>query len=200
MVSSQLSGGAPMRCTNIIGSQADYMQPHSIKPQHAPCPPCGKQGKRTPVIVRRLPHRAALHRRAWMVAEVGGDKARGACGQYFQAPLPGVPSRGRYAYEVRTTVANAMIRERMPYELVSRRRQEDDRLTLSLGSIHACCLWAQEQINLETRWDCVRTNFAGVLCLDAVHARGRPMLCATDPLGDLTVSFTGVRSEERRGG
>jgi hypothetical protein len=60
-----------MRCTNIIGSQADYIQPQSIKPQHYPCPQCGKTGKRKHVIIRRIPHRAALHRRAWIVAEVG---------------------------------------------------------------------------------------------------------------------------------
>jgi hypothetical protein len=67
--------------------------------------------------------------------------------------------------------------------------QEDYRLTLSLGYIHACCLWAHEQINMETHGDFVRTNFSGVLCIDAVYDSGRTILFATDPLGDFMVSF-----------
>src|SRR5215510_5996985 len=58
-----------------------------------------------------------------------------------------------------------------------------------------CCqsrVWAHEQINMETHWDFVRTNFSGVLCLDEVHDSGRTMLFATDPLGDFTVSFNVV--------
>jgi hypothetical protein len=186
-----------MRFTNIIGSQADYIQHQSIKPKHYPCPQCGKKGKRKQVIIRRIPHIAALHRRAWIVAEVGVYRARCACCQYFQAPIPGVPYRGRYSYEVRNTVANALIRDRMPYGLVIRRIQEDYRLTLSLGYIHACFLWAHEQINMETHWDFVRTNFSGVLCIDEVHDSGRTILFATDPLGDFTVSFKVVENNDQ---
>jgi hypothetical protein len=65
---------------------------------------------------------------------VGVYQARGACGKYCPAPIPGVPSRGRYALEVRNTVAHALLRARMPYGLVIRSMQEDYRLTLSLGS------------------------------------------------------------------
>ena len=186
-----------MRFTDIIGSQADYIQHQSIKPKHYPCPQCGKKGKRTQVIIRRIAHIATLHRRAWIVAEVGVYKARCACCKYFQAPIPGVPYRGRYSYEVRNTVANALIRDRMPYGLVIRRMQEDYRLTLSLGYIHACFLWAHEQINMETHWDFVRTNFSGVLCIDEVHDSGRTILFATDPLGDFTVSFKVVENNDQ---
>jgi hypothetical protein len=186
-----------MRFTDIIGSQADYIQHQSIKPKHYPCPQCGKKGKRKQVITRRIPHIAALHRRAWIVAEVGVYKARCACCQYFQAPIPGVPYRGRYSYEVRNAVANALIRDRMPYGLVIRRMQEDYRLTLSVGYIHACFLWAHEQINMETHWDFVRTNFSGVLCIDEVHDSGRTILFATDPLGDFTVSFKVVEQNDQ---
>jgi Transposase len=108
-----------------------------------------------------------------------------------------VPNRGRYSLEVRNTVANALIRDRMPYMSVLRRMQEDYRLTLSLGSIHACFLWAHEQINMETHWTFVRTNFSGVLCIDEVHDSGRTILFATDPLGDFTVSFKLVENNDQ---
>src|SRR5215475_1486844 len=197
MVSSQLSGGTPMRYTPIIGSQADYVQHQSIKPKHYPCPQCGKQGKRKHVITRRIAHVAALQRRSWIVAEVGVYKARCQCCKYYQAPIDGVPNRGRYSLEVRNTVANALIRDRMPYMSVLRRMQEDYRLTLSLGYIHACFLWAHEQINMETHWTFVRTHFSGVLCIDEVHDSGRTILFATDPLGDFTVSFKVVEKNDQ---
>jgi protocatechuate 3,4-dioxygenase beta subunit len=60
-----------MRYTHIIGSQDDYVQCQSIKPKHYPCPQGGKTGKRQHVITRRIAHVAALHRRSWIVAEVG---------------------------------------------------------------------------------------------------------------------------------
>jgi Transposase len=186
-----------MRYTPIIGSQADYVQHQSIKPKHYPCPQCGKKGKRKHVITRRIAHVAALQRRSWIVAEVGVYKARCQCCQYYQAPIDGVPNRGRYSLEVRNTVANALIRDRMPYMSVLRRMQEDYRLTLSLGYIHACFLWAHEQINMETHWTFVRTNFSGVLCIDEVHASGRTILFATDPLGDFTVSFKVVENNDQ---
>jgi hypothetical protein len=93
---------------------------------------------------------------------------------------------------VRNPGAHALIRDRMPYLSGIRRMQEDYRLTLSLGSIQACFLWAHAQINMETHWDFVRPNCSGVLCLAEVHDSGRTMLCATDPLGDCTVSFNVV--------
>ena len=186
-----------MRYTPIIGSQDDDVEYQSVKPKHYPCPQCGKKGKRKHVITRRIAHVAALNRRSWIVADVGVYKARCACCKYFQAPIAGVPHRGRYALEVRNTVANALIRDRMPSLSVMRRMQEDYRLELSLGSIHACFLWAHEQINMETHWDVVRANFSGVLCLDEVHDSGRTIVFATDPLGDFTVAFKLVETNDQ---
>lgn len=186
-----------MRYTPIIGSQDDEVEYQSIKPKHHPCPQCGKRGKRKHVITRRIAHVAALNRRSWIVADVGVYKARCACCTYFQAAIPGVPPRGRYSLEVRNTVANALIRDRMPYLSVIRRMQEDYRLELSLGYIHACFLWAHEQINMESHWHFVRANFSGVLCLDEVHDSGRTILFATDPLGDFTVAFKLVENNDQ---
>jgi hypothetical protein len=151
-----------MRYTPIIGSQDDEVAYQSIQPKQHPCPQCGKQGKRQHVITRHIAHVAALHRRAWIVAEVGVYTARCACCKDFQAAIPGVPPRGRYSWEVRNPVAHALRRARLPYLAVLRRRQEEYRVELSLGSIHACCLWAHEQSNLETHWHFVRANFSGV--------------------------------------
>src|SRR5215813_895060 len=186
-----------MRYTAIIGSQADYLQHQSIKPKYYPCPQCGTKGKRKRVMTRRIAHVAALHRRSWIVAEVGVYKARCACCKYFQASIAGVPSRGRYSWEVRNTVANAVIRDRMPYQAVIRRMQEDYHLQVSVGYIHTCFLWAHEQITMADHWEFVLANFSGVLCIDEVHDSGRTILFATDPLGNFTVSFKLVEKNDQ---
>ena len=186
-----------MRYTPIIGSQDDEVEYQSVKPKPYPCPQCGKKGKRKHVITRRIAHVGALNRRSWIVADVGVYKARCVCCKYFQAAIPGVPPRGRYSWEVRNTAANALIRDRMPYLSVMRRMLEDYRLELSLGYLHACFLWAHEQINMETHWDFVRMNFSGVLCMDEVHDSGRTILFATDPLGDFTVAFRLVEHNDQ---
>jgi hypothetical protein len=132
-----------------------------------------------------------------MVAEVGVYKARCDCCKYFQASVPGVPYKGRYSYEVRNSVANALIRDRMPYRSVIGRMREDYRLELSLGYIHDCFLWAHEKVDREEYWQFVLANFSGVLCLDEVHDSGKTILFATDPLGDFTVSFEVVEKNDQ---
>ena len=140
---------------------------------------------------------AALYRCSWIVAEVGVYQARCDCCKYFQATIPGVPYRGRYSYEVRNTVANALIRDRMPYGLVIGRMQEEYGLALSRGYIHACFLWAHEQIDREAHWEFVVSHFSGVLCIDEVHDSGRTILFATDPLNNFTVSFKLVEKNDQ---
>jgi uncharacterized Zn finger protein len=92
-----------MRFPEFIGSQIDSIERKSIKPKYYPCPQCGQKGKRKHVITRRIAHVAALHRRSWIVAEIGVYTARCQCCKYFQAVIPGVPYKGRYSYEVRNT-------------------------------------------------------------------------------------------------
>jgi len=70
-------------------------------------------------------------------------------------------------------------------------------LSVSLGYVHDCFVWAHEQINMEAHWEFVRRNFSGVLCIDEVHDSGRTLLFATDPLNNFTVSFTLVEQNDQ---
>ncbi len=186
-----------MRYTELIGTQDDYIDHLVITPDFHPCPQCGLEGKRKRTTTRSVRHVAVLYRRCWIVAEVGVYQARCECCLYFQAQLPNVPPRGRYSYEVRNTIANALIRDRMPYELVRQRMLEEHGLPVSLGYLHRCCLWAHEQIDMESHWAFVRANFSGVLCVDEVHDSGRTILFATDPLNNFTVFFNVVDKNDQ---
>ena len=186
-----------MRFSEFIGDPNDVIERRSVKPKYHPCPQCGKKGKRKHVIQRQISHVSALHRRCWILAEVGVYQARCSCNKYFRAPIPGVPHKGSYSYEVRNSVANGLIRDRMPYRLLIERMQEEHLLNLSLGYVHHCFLWAHEQINMEEHWNFVLLHFSGVLCLDEVHDSGRTILFATDPLNNFTVSFALVEKNDQ---
>jgi hypothetical protein len=186
-----------MRYVEDIGKKGDYVEHKFHRPRLCRCPHCGKKGRRVQVISRWIHHVKMLNRRSWIHAEVGVYKAQCDCCKYFQAPIPGVPYRGRYSYEVRNSVANAVIRDRMPYQLVQQRMAEDYRLELSVGYIHACFVWAHRQIDREEHWDFVVANFSGVLCVDEVHDAGQTILFASDPLSDFTVSFALVETNDQ---
>lgn len=122
-----------MRYTEYIGSPQETVEHYRRSPKFYPCPQCGRKGKRKQVITRQIRPIAALHRPAWMVARVGVYRARCGCCQYFQAPIPGVPYKGRYSLEVRNYISNALIRDRMPYRRVQQRLAEDPLLAVSLN-------------------------------------------------------------------
>ncbi len=178
-----------MTFTEAIGSQAEYIEYKYALPKFYPCPECGKKGKRQWVEERRVKHIGPIHCQSFIVAKVGVYKARCGCCKYFQAPIPGVPYKGHYSYAVRNAVANAVIRDRMPYELVQDKMAEDHFLELSIGYVHYCFLWAHEQIDKKEHWQFVKANFSGLLCIDEVHDSGYTLLFATDPLNDFTVYF-----------
>ena len=171
-----------MRFTEFIGDPNDVIDRRSVKSKYHPCPQCGQAGKRKHVSQRQISHVSALHRRCWILAEVGVYQARCNCSKYFQAPIPGVPHQGSYSYEVRNSVANGLIRDRMPYRLLIERMQEDYLLKLSLGYLHHCFLWAHEQINMKnlgilscsiSQESCALMKFtiaAGRFCLRPIHS------------------------------
>jgi len=86
-------------------------------------------------------------------------------------------------------VANALIRDRLPYRRVQQRMAQDFRLDLSVGYIHDCFRWAHGRIDHAARVRWAVENFSGVMCIDEVHDGGRTLLYATDPLNDFTIEF-----------
>jgi hypothetical protein len=186
-----------MRYVEDIGTDGDFIERRVNAPRLYRCPQCRRKGRRVSITTRRVAHVRVLNRRSWIEGEVGVYKARCGCCKYFQAPIPGVPYKGKYSDEVRNAVANALIRDRLPYRLVQQRMQEDFRLMVSLGYIHACFLWAHTRFNREAHWRFVQANFSGVLCLDEVHDSGRTLLFATDPLNNFTVFFQVVPKNDQ---
>jgi len=182
----------------ISAKRALILSTNQQNPFFFPCQQCGMPGRRKKVVDRWIPHAGLLNRPSWIHARIGIYKAGCNCCQYFQAPIPGVPYKGRYSYEVRNTIANSLIRDRMPYRSVIKRMQEDYCLeNISLGYVHDCFLWAHQQINRQEYWQFVVANFSGILCIDEVHDSGRTILFASDPLNNFTVSFKIVEKNDK---
>jgi len=186
-----------MRYTDPIGSQDDFIERKLNRPKYYGCPLCGKKGKRKRVIERFVKHIGPLNRQSFIHAKVGVYQSRCSCCKFFQSAIEGVPYKGQYSYAVRDAVANAVIRDRMPYELVQEKMVEDHFLEISIGYVHFCFLWAHEQIDMGEHWDFVRSNFSGVLCIDEVHDGDWTILFATDPLNDFTVSFKLIEQNDQ---
>jgi len=178
-----------MRYIEPIGSDADYIERKTNTPKYCACPQCGQKGKRRRVKKRRIAHVGTLYRRSFIEAQVGVYQARCQCSRYFQAPIPGVPYKGRYSFAVRELIANSLIRDRMSYQHVLDRLREDYLLEVSLGYVHSCFVWAHQQIDTQAHWAFVCENFSGLLCIDEVHDGKWTILFATDPLNDFTVFF-----------
>ena len=185
-----------MRYTEYIGSSQETVEPYTISPKFYPCPQCGRKGKRKQVITRQVRHLAALHRPAWIVAQVGSIGPAVAA-----ASISSGHSRGALQGPVFPGSAQLPGQcadpDRMPYRLVQQRLKEAHLLAVSLSYIHDCFVWAHTQINREEHWQFVLANFSGVLCIDEVHDSGRTILFATDPLNDFTVAFQFVEVNDQ---
>jgi len=156
-----------------------------------PCPKgCGRSGKRIRKEEREVPH-IAYGQTVIILGRYGIYESRCDCGpKYFRSPIPGVPQKGNYSFEVRNVIVNSLIRDRLPYRKVQERMAEDFELRgISLGFIHTCFKWAYHQIDNEERRRWAVENFSGVLCIDEIHEGKRVILYATDPLHDFTVKF-----------
>ena len=186
-----------MRYVEDIDKKGDSIERKYNRPRLYRCPTCGTKGRRIDVVTRWVGHVRVVNRRSWIKAEVGVYKAKCGCCKYFQAPIPGVPYKGQYSYEVRNVVANSLIRDRMPYRLVQQRMAEDYRLELSLGFLQDCFQWAYQQIDREEYWQFVLATFSGVMCIDEVHDSGQTILFATDPLNDFTIAFEQVETNDQ---
>ena len=186
-----------MRYVEDIGTEGDFIERRVNTPRLYRCPQCRRKGRRVSTTSRLVAHVSQLNRRSWIEGTVGIYRARCGCSHYFQSPIPGVAPRGKYSDEVRNAVANALIRDRLPYRLVQQRLEEDFLLRVSLGYIHDCFLWAHTRFNREEYWQFVQANFSGVLCVDEVHDSGRTILFATDPLNHFTVFFQVVEKNDQ---
>lgn len=165
-------------------------------PRRAPCPCCGRRGRRKRILHRRL-RTLAYRRVAWLEVIYAEYQARCCCRKYFRTWPLDVPPKADYDASVRQAVLDRLLRDRLNVEQTKAALQRDFLLTLSDGFIYDCLRWQLRRLNLAAHRQMVLQRFSGTLCVDELHLGQYTLLLATDPLADLPVGFALVGANDQ---
>jgi transposase-like protein len=162
--------------------------PISCAPRKAPCPACGKLGRRKQSLNRRV--RTLEYRRvAYLDITYGEYRARCGCGATFRTHPPGVGLRDRYDDKVRRAVLDRILDDRMSVEAARASLRRDFLLELSDGFVYDCLREHAESLDMADYRKWTLDGFSGTLCVDELHLGRFTLLFATDPLRDRPVAF-----------
>jgi transposase-like protein len=170
--------------------------PLRCAPSQAPCPTCGKPGKRKDVL-RRQVRTIAYKQVVYLDITYGEYRARCDCCTTFRTTPPGVQPRALYDNKVRDAVLDRILEDGMSIEQVIRSMHRDFLLDLSDGFVYDCLHQRVRQLDLSDHRRWVLGLFRGTLCVDELHLGRYTLLLATDPLQDLPVAFALVDSNDQ---
>jgi transposase len=162
--------------------------PISCAPRKAPCPTCGRLGRRKQVLRRRV--RTLEYRRvAHLDITYGEYRARCGCRATFRTHPPGVGLRDRYDAKVRQAVLDRILDDRMSVEAARASLRRDFLLELSDGFVYDCLRAHAASLDMADHRKWTLEGFGGTLCVDELHLGRFTLLLATDPLRDRPVAF-----------
>jgi hypothetical protein len=164
-------------------------------PKRAPCPTCGRLGRRKRLLHRRL-RTLLYHALAWLEVTYAEYQSRCGCCKYFRTWPLDVPQKADYDATVREAVLDRLLRDRLNVEQTKAAMQRDFLIKLSDGFIYDCLRWQLTRIDLAQHRHMVLQRFSGTLCVDELHLGGHTLLLATDPLADLPVGFALVGAND----
>jgi Transposase len=170
--------------------------PVHCAPRKAPCPTCGKLGRRKDVhhrFVRTIEFKQVVY----LDVTYGEYRARCRCCKTFRTTPPGVEPRALYDNKVRLAVLDRILEDGMSVERVIASMRRDFLLELSDGFVYDCLDWQVRRLDLagHRRW--VLDRFSGTLCVDELHLGRMTLLLATDPIQDLPVAFALVDANDQ---
>lgn len=165
-------------------------------PKCAPCPHCGRRGRRKRILHRRL-RSLAYHAVAWLVITYAEYQARCRCCKYFRTWPADVPAKARYDDAVRQAVLDRLLLDRLNVEQTKAAMQRDFLVKLSDGFIYDCLRWQLARLDLPAHRQMVLERFSGTLCVDELHLGSFTLLLASDPLADLPVGFAVVGANDQ---
>ncbi len=166
-------------------------------PRKAPCPHCGRLGRRRDFherIVRSIAYKAIL------LVHVTTAEYRTTCDccTTFRTQVEGIEPKAHYDNKIREAVLDRVLEDRMSLRQVQHALQRDFFLDLSDGFLYDCLDWKTRQLDVAAyrRW--TLAHFSGTLCLDELHLGEHTLLLATDPLADFPVAFAVVSANDQK--
>src|SRR3954469_10539050 len=169
--------------------------PIRCAPAQAPCPTCGKPGRRK-ATHHRWVRTIASKQVVFLDVTYGEYRARCRCRKTFRTTPPGVEPRALYDNTVRQAVLDRILEDGMSAERVIASMRRDFLLDLSDGFVYDCLDWQARRLDLADHRRWVLERFSGTLCIDELHLGRMTLLLATDPLQDLPVAFALVSAND----
>ncbi len=170
--------------------------PVHCAPKKAPCPKCGKRGRRKRTVTRRV-RTVAYKAVAYLEITSGEYAARCECSQTFRNTPEGVIPRAAYDNKVRDLVLDRILKDGMSVERTLQSLQREFLLELSSGFVYDVLRDRVAQLDLATHRREVLEHFSGTLCVDELHLGRFTLLLATDPISDLPVAFALVGANDQ---
>lgn len=166
-------------------------------PKKAPCPKCGKRGRRKrrlpPRLVRTVQYKAVAY-----LEVVGGEyQARCGCCVTFRNRPEGVLPRASYDNKVRELVLARVVEDGVSVERLLKSLRREFLLELSTGFVYDVLRDHARRLDMAAHRRMVLERFSGVLCVDELHLGRFTLLLATDPLADLPVAFALVDKNDQ---
>jgi hypothetical protein len=171
--------------------------PIHCAPHKAPCPKCGKHGKRTRKLPPRRVRTVMYKTVAFLEITCGEYRARCACCKTFRNTPEQVLPRALYDNTVRDLVLERLIDDGMNVEQTLASLRREFLLELSTGFVYDVLRDRACQLDLATHRRQVLERFSGTLCVDELHLGRFTLLLATDPLADLPVAFALVDANDQ---
>lgn len=165
-------------------------------PKKAPCPLCGRLGKRKGFLSRTV---RSIAYKAILLLHVSTAEYRASCdcSATFRTQIEDIEPKAHYDNRVRQAVLDRVLDDRMTIQQIQNALQRDFHLDLSTGFLYDCLDWKIRQLNGSRYRQWTLAQFSGTLCLDEIHLGEHTLLLATDPLHDFPVAFALVRHNDQ---
>lgn len=171
--------------------------PVRCAPQKAPCPTCGRLGRRKRILPPRRVRTVAYQAIAYLEITGGEYQARCDCRTTFRNSPDGVLPRAAYDNTVRDLVLGRIIEDGMSIERTLQSLRREFLLELSTGFVYDLLRDRAARLEMAEHRRMVLEHFSGTLCVDEIHLGRFALLLATDPIGDLPVAFALVDANDR---
>jgi hypothetical protein len=165
-------------------------------PKKAPCPNCGKLGRRKRPLKRTV-RTVAYKAVAFLDITYGEYQARCSCSTTFRTTPEGVLPKAKYDNKVRDLVLERILEDGMSIERVLDSLKREFLLDLSSGFVYDVLHDFAADLDMAAHRRKVLEHFSGTLCIDELHLGRFTLLLATDPLSDLPVAFALVAANDQ---
>ncbi len=170
--------------------------PVPCAPRKAPCPKCGKRGRRKRTLTRTV-RTVAYKAIALLEITYGEYAARCDCCTTFRNTPEEVSPKAKYDNKVRDLVLERILDDGMNIERALESIRREFLLDLSSGFVYDVLRNHAEQLDITAHRRKVLEHFSGTLCVDELHLGRFTLLLATDPLADVPVAFALISSNDQ---